>query len=271
MRFPAGHPTHLAELACSLALPRSQMKSTLYTLFKQCILLGVTYILVNCIHAWVTIQLVLTDHVPTWLAQMESFSVPSAGFMNFLIWFGFVLRGLSMVRYQLLLFVAPFPSSSGPICRISGSRTLLMLVLRWLCAPVSCGADRKRRGAYQEQQQRSQPHLGNTASFHRALIFAFAQQVSQRLAWRLDGPRQAGTASVMCSSVGAAIGLRRSTTGHAFYLLLITFSFNRYSHQPAPRSFVSGASLRLLYSGRSQRHPDSTFNTVIVNSQPVAD
>jgi hypothetical protein len=88
------HYCHLLKRFASLA---TQMRSTLYTLVKQCILLGVCFVLVQFVHAWVSLLLVAHGEVENYQAHLEAFAVPSIGFMNFLIWFGFVKRGLAMV------------------------------------------------------------------------------------------------------------------------------------------------------------------------------
>src|SRR5690554_1181201 len=52
----------------------------------------------QAIHTWTMLQIMLTGSVHDRVLHMEAFAVPATGLMNFIIWFGFVKRGLAMVR-----------------------------------------------------------------------------------------------------------------------------------------------------------------------------
>ena len=73
------------------------MRETLFALVKQCLLLGTFFVLNSAIHSLTMITQVVTGGTPLWLDHAEAFAVPMVGFINFVVWFGFVMRGLSMV------------------------------------------------------------------------------------------------------------------------------------------------------------------------------
>lgn len=75
-----------------------QLKGVFDELTKQCALLGTSFILVNIVQSTFRLSHDMAGQSVLWLDHFQAFMLGITGFVNFGIWFPFIIRGLLMVR-----------------------------------------------------------------------------------------------------------------------------------------------------------------------------
>lgn len=76
-----------------------QLKGVFDELTKQCALLGTSFILVNIVQSTFRLGHDMSGHSVLWLDHFQAFMLGITGFVNFGIWFPFIIRGLLMVTF----------------------------------------------------------------------------------------------------------------------------------------------------------------------------